>query len=80
MAGRESRKYSSTLESSLYVVSVRKVVLDHPTSSFPMQSVWAIARPSSCDELPRPTDSRSRAAHRVYLTSRLKDAWPAEAS
>ena len=35
MAGRESRKYSSTIESSLYVSSVRKVVLDHPLSSYP---------------------------------------------
>ena len=29
MAGRESRKYSSTLESSQYVGSVLKVLLDH---------------------------------------------------
>ena len=33
MAGRESRKYS-TIESSLYVSSVRKVFLDHPLSSY----------------------------------------------
>ena len=35
MAGRESRKYSSTIESSLYVGSVLKVVLDHPRFKLP---------------------------------------------
>eukprot|EP00964_Phaeocystis_antarctica_P065239 scaffold39324_cov28-Phaeocystis_antarctica.AAC.1 len=56
MAGRESRKYSSTYESSLYVGSVFKVLLDHRRSSNSKQSVGLSARLSSCDELPRPTD------------------------
>ena len=60
MAGRESRKYSSTYESSLYVGSVLKVLLDHRRSSNSKQSVGLSARLSSCDELPRPTDSSSR--------------------
>eukprot|EP00964_Phaeocystis_antarctica_P093009 scaffold59922_cov49-Phaeocystis_antarctica.AAC.3 len=60
MAGRESRKYSSTYESSLYVGSVLKVLLDHRRSSNSKQSVGISARLSSCDELPRPTDSSSR--------------------
>ena len=60
MAGRESRKYSSTYESSLYVGSVPKVLLDHRRSSNSKQSVGLSARLSSCDELPRPTDSSSR--------------------
>merc|ERR1712166_1560537 len=57
---RESRKYSSTYESSLYVGSVPKVLLDHRRSSNSKQSVGLSARLSSCDELPRPTDSSSR--------------------
>ena len=60
MAGRESRKYSSTMSSSLYVGSVLKVLLDHHRSSYPKKSVGLSARLSSCDELPRPTDSSSR--------------------
>ena len=60
MAGRESRKYSSTMSSSLYVGSVLKVLLDHHCSTYPKQSVGLSAQLSSCDELPRPTDSSSR--------------------
>ena len=60
MAGRESRKYSLAYESSLYVGSVPKVLLDHRRSSNSKQSVGISARLSSCDELPRPTDSSSR--------------------
>ena len=65
MAGRESKKYSSTIERSLYVGSVLKWFLITPVSSYPKQSVQVIARPSSCDELPRPTDRPARAAHGV---------------
>ena len=39
-----------------------------PVSSYPKQSVRVIARPSSCDELPRPTDRPARAAHGLSLT------------
>ena len=60
MARRESRKYSSTMSSSLYVGSVLKVLLDHHRSTYPKQSVGLSAQLSSCDELPRPTDSSSR--------------------
>ena len=60
MARREGRKYSSTMSSSLYVGSVLKVLLDHHRSTYSKQSVGLSAQLSSCDELPRPTDSSSR--------------------
>eukprot|EP00964_Phaeocystis_antarctica_P041562 scaffold23769_cov63-Phaeocystis_antarctica.AAC.3 len=63
-----------------YVGSVFKVLLDHRRSSNSKQSVGLSARLSSCDELPRPTDSSSRCSWLALHLPALKNAWPAEAS
>merc|ERR1719483_863241 len=66
MAGRESRKYSSTYESSLYVGCVLKVLLDHTG----VQAVMSSLGPQI----------QAHAALGLPFTCPLKNAWPAEAS
>eukprot|EP00964_Phaeocystis_antarctica_P043416 scaffold24920_cov67-Phaeocystis_antarctica.AAC.1 len=73
MAGRESRKYFSTYESSLYVGSVPKVLLDRSRASGSAHGFQAVM--SSLGP-----QIQAHAALGLPFTCPLKNAWPAEAS